>query len=239
MIDIHCHILPALDDGPLDIEGSLAMARVAAEDGIRVIVATPHITGDRLGVTPEVIRERVRELQSAIDIAGIPIGVLPGAEHELSDRLSERVRQGQAMTIADGGRYILVEMPFTGGQMLLVEHAVFALQLAGLTAVIAHPERSSAATGRQSDMLRRLSQRGCLLQVNAGSLLGWEGRRIRDAARRLLRAGLVDVLATDAHNLRDRRPALSPCARYVGRFAGAGAFEELTQDLPTRLIAAR
>jgi protein-tyrosine phosphatase len=235
MIDTHCHILPGLDDGASNLAVSLEMARVAAADGIRTIVATPHVTADGVGPEPALVRERVAELQAAITAAGIELAVLPGTEYAASDVLATRAKAGEIMTVADQGRHILVEM-FLNARTDFIEQLVFALQLGGLTPIIAHPERSLMAR-EKPQVLRELALRGCLMQVNCASVLGQEGRETHAVAQALLREGLVDLIATDAHDPRHRPPLLSPCAARLRKLGAGDVYERATRTTPAKLIA--
>ena len=234
MIDTHCHILPGLDDGASDLAVSLAMARVAAADGIRTIVATPHVTADGVGPEPALVRARVAELQAAITAEGIALQVLPGTEYAASDVLAERAKAGEIMTVADQGRHILVEM-FFNARTDFIEQLVFALQLGGLTPIIAHPERSLLAR-EMPQVLRELALRGCLMQVNCQSFTGGEGRQIQMVAQALLREGLVDLVASDGHDPKRRPPLLSPCARRLRKLGASGVYEQATETTPGKII---
>ena len=143
MIDTHCHILPGLDDGARDMETALEMARIAHRDGIRAIIATPHVNLETCLPSRETIRARTAELSEALAREGIEVAVHAGAEHALSGDLLERLRAGELMTLADRGKHLLVELPF-GGYPAFVSEVFFSLQLAGVTPVLAHPERAAA-----------------------------------------------------------------------------------------------
>ncbi len=234
MIDTHCHILPGIDDGPDTLEISVEMARVAAKDGVHVIIATPHANLDEGVVTPEQIRERVAILNDAIRAAGIGITVLPGAEISSVDNLIKRLEAGQVMTVADRGKHLLIELPFSSFPNY-VPDLFFNLQLMGFVPIIAHPERSGAARLRL-DTIRELAQRGALLQVNAESIRGKEGRGIRAIAQRLLREDLVSFIASDGHDPKRRPPVISPARSAMRRLGGDAAFARLTESGPARLL---
>jgi protein-tyrosine phosphatase len=233
MIDLHSHILPGLDDGAPDLEASLAMARMAVCDGVRTIVGTPHIPATGACPSPEAIRERVAQLQAAVAAEDLPLTILPGAECEAGEELAQRLQAGEVLTVGGFGRHVLLEVPFNG-QTAFIEHIVFALQLAGYTPILAHPERSQFARARP-ESLRNLTERGCLVQVNACSVLGREGRGVKAVVRSLLRAGLVDFIATDSHDTRRRPPLLTPCRAALRRMGGAEAFASYTDDNPARI----
>jgi len=233
MIDLHCHILPGLDDGSPDLDTSLAMARVALDDGIETIVATPHCFVDA-GPTPAQIRTATQQLQAALDDGDLPLTVLPGAEVRAQPQLAEMVSRGEVMTVADGGDYLLIEPPFIGIPNYL-EQLCFELQIAGITPILAHPERADLVR-RQPELCERLVERGCLIQVNAPSLHGQYGRAIRRIAADLIRRELVHIVASDAHNATSRPPVLSKVRRAVVQAAGEDAFRQMTELGPGEII---
>lgn len=233
MIDLHCHILPGLDDGPGSFEESLAMARMAAEDGVRVIVATPHVDEQYAYPAPELIRELTARLNEMIESDGLPLRVLPGAEVRAAPELVEALQAGRVMTVADQGKYVLVELPFAG-------HAVYAgdlffrMQVAGYTPILAHAERIEWLR-RHPDLLQQFKDRGVRVQINAESVSGRAGRGLRLEALRLAKEGLADVLASDGHSATRRKPLLSVAQRNLrGR---PGLFESLTQTVPEKIIS--
>jgi len=233
MIDLHCHILPGLDDGSPDLASSLEMARVALADGIETIVATPHCFVDA-GPTPDQIRTATRQLQAALADGDLPLTVLPGAEVRAHPQLAEMVSRGEVMTVADGGDYLLIEPPFIGIPNYL-EQLCFELQIAGITPILAHPERVDLVRS-QPELCERLVERGCLIQVNAPSLHGQYGRVIRRIAADLIRRELVHIVASDAHNATSRAPVLSKARRAVVQAAGEDAFRDMTELVPSKII---
>jgi len=235
MIDLHCHILPGLDDGSPDLASSLEMARVALDDGIETIVATPHWFADA-GPTPAQIRTATGQLQAALADGDLPLMVLPGAEVRADPQLAEIVSRGEVMTVADGGKYLLLEPPFIGIPNYL-EQLCFELQIAGITPILAHPERVELMQ-RQPELCERLVARGCLIQVNAPSLHGQYGRIIRKIAADLIRSDLAHIIASDAHNATSHPPVLSEVRRAVVQAAGEDAFREMTELVPSNIIGA-
>lgn len=230
MIDLHCHILPGLDDGPATMEESLAMARVAADDGVKVIVATPHVDRELNLPDPNHVRRLVAQLNTALQAEGLALRVVPGAEVPAEPGLVEALQAGRVLTIGDCGHHVLVELPTTAPAMYAPE-LLFRLQVAGFTPVIAHVERA-AIFRQRPEMLQEFHDRGYPLQMNVESLrAGW---RTRHYARRLLRQGLVDVLASDGHDVRRRRPVLSP-ARAVLR-SQPELFTRLTHGNPREML---
>lgn len=213
MVDLHCHILPGLDDGSRNLEMSLEMARIAAADGITEIVATPH-TADGIYDNPRrEVLAAVHALQQKVDEAAISLRIRPGAEVHLHHRLLEHVRTGTVQTIADQGRHLLLELP-RHSPISFVENVLQDLLAAGITPVIAHPERCDMLRDG-FDRMRRWRDRHILFQVNAGSLLGHLGGKTQRVAYQMLRHGLVHVLASDGHDTGVRKPSLKEAYLHV------------------------
>jgi len=234
MIDIHSHILPGLDDGAAGMEESLALARLAQADGIHTMVATPHVITGLYPNSRETILAAVTQLQTVLQDNGIAISILPGAEYRLEPDLPRRGAKGELMTINDGGRYLLVEMPMDlvpgyAGQVF------YELQLQGLTPIIAHPERNPGFA-RNPALLRELVLHGALVQITAASLTGLLGSRAAATARAFLKQGCVHFIASDAHNSKNRAPVLAAAAKEADRLLTPGEGEILTGDNPGRAI---
>lgn len=204
MIDLHCHILPGVDDGPERLEDALALAREAADEGIRTIVATPHVDGRHLR-TAAGVRDLVASLNSSLGDAGIPVEVLPGAEVALS-WLGE-LGDGELADAALGdGPALLVESPYTGDVPLL-EEQLFDLQVKGFQPLLAHPERCPAFQARP-ERLAALVDHGVRCSITAASLAGRLGQPARRLSIELVAHGLVHDVSTDAHDTRRRPPRL-------------------------------
>jgi len=233
MIDLHCHILPGLDDGAEDLDTALAMAQIAWDDGIEVIVATPHvnIAGKP---TPDEIRAATADLNQAIAAQGLALTVLPGAEVEAHPGVVALVREGELLTVADQGNYLLLEPPFVAIPTYL-EQLCFELQIAGVNPILAHPERSELLTQRP-EVYQNLADRGCLIQVNASSLRGRKSDAVRNKAVQLIRDGLVHILATDGHDCRWRPPRLSDVREVVVRASDEHTFTQMTEFVPGRIV---
>ena len=178
MIDLHCHILPGLDDGAVDFEESLAMAAMAASHGIRHIAATPHCTGDRAWD----VMESVTMLQELIREAEIPVYLYPGMEIFGTYETARLLQERKLLTL-NGSRYPLIEFAFhTDG-----EEETDILQSvidAGYTPIVAHPERYSYVC-QEPELINRWKKMGCLFQVNRGSLLGRYGHSAQQMSRAL------------------------------------------------------
>ena len=203
MIDLHAHLLPDLDDGPSSLADSMDMARAAHGSGIRTIVCTPHMV-DRYPTDPGRALQQVELVREALDVAGVPLAVLPGAEIALSylDRLDDE--ELRMASVGGGGRWLLLEMPFQGWPLTLPKR-LSELEMRGYRVILAHPERAESIQ-RAPDRMRDLVGRGALVQLTAGSFLGEHGAAARRAALMLLAGGVAHFLASDAHSAGPWRP---------------------------------
>ena len=212
MIDLHCHILPGLDDGPPAMEMALEMCRIAVDDGIRTIVATPHMLNGVYAIPPALVHKSIEEISRILEKESIPLRVLPGADIHVDNSLIECLDNGELLTVADRGRHLLLEFP-QDTVPREVKDLLFQLQLKGLTPIITHPERN-VEIQQNVDLLKEFIQMGNLTQITAGSLVGTFGSRIKEFTQKLLEYRMVHLVATDAHNA-DRRPPLLSEARKI------------------------
>lgn len=233
MIDLHCHILPGIDDGAKNLQISLEMARMAAADGITVTACTPHILPGVYNNDGRHIKAAVVQLRQAITQAGIPIQVVAGADVHVAPDLATRLRSGEALTINDS-KYLLLEPPHHIPPPRLEDH-IFGLQTAGYLPVVTHPERLSWIEGHY-DLIKRLVYNGILMQLTAGSFMGTFGRRPRYWAERMLDDGLCHVLATDAHNTEQRAPRLSDAREAIARRVGEQEATNLVLTRPQGIL---
>jgi len=232
MIDIHCHILPGIDDGPASWEESLAMARQAAADGIRCIVATPHVEPSLDYPKPAQIQTLVQQLNDKLAAENISLSVFPGAELPALPELLEALSAGRVLTLGAQSPYVLVEL-YAATPSAFYEELFFRMQLAGYIPVIAHIERIMLLRTKPH-ILQEWRARGYRLQMNASSLCGsWLSRRY---ARRLLQRGYVDILASDGHDVSRRPPVLS-CAQHALR-RQPELFAQLTRHNPGEIVGA-
>lgn len=241
MIDLHFHLLPGIDDGAADLRESLALARVAADDGCTAIVATPHLRHERWWNRD---RERLAalcaELREALPEAGLGgVEVHLGGEVAVHSESFEELLQlpgGDLLTLA-GSRYVLLELPWRplGPDPGEVVHE---LVVHGLVPVIAHPERVSWLMD-DLPFLARLRRRGALLQLTAASVIGELGPRPERSAERMLEAALVDFVASDAHGLDTRPPGLAAARRHLALRHGEDLARRLTVDNPRAVVEDR
>ena len=231
MIDLHSHILPGLDDGARDLDEALAIARAAVADGIGSIAATPHVREDYPTSADEMERGVV-EFRRALEAAEIELEVFTGAEIAL-DQL-DLLGPDDLRRFGLGGNpsYLLVETPYTQWPPAFVD-IVLRLVSAGFTPLIAHPERNPIVQQDPEPRVAALVEGGALVQVTAGSVDGRLGSRSRACADRLIDAGLVHVIASDAHSPGLRDVGLSHACNAVGDDDLA---RWLTSDVPAAII---
>jgi protein-tyrosine phosphatase len=228
MIDLHCHLLPAIDDGPTTLEVSLAMARCAVDDGITFTACTPHIYPGLYENNRDGIEAAVDAMRLALAEAGIPLQLGTGADTHLAPDLIGGIRKGRVPTI-NGSRYLLLEPPHHVAPPRFDE-SVFNLMAAGVVPVITHPERLSWIETHYS-VFADLVKQGAWMQLTSGSLTGRFGKRPKYWAERMLDEGLVHIIATDSHHI-DKRPPLLAEGRDAAA-ARVGA-QEATHMVLTR-----
>jgi protein-tyrosine phosphatase len=233
-VDIHCHLLPGIDDGAKDWDESLAMARLAVEDGTRTIVATPHQLGNFGHNRGDEIRRLANELQQRLDAAGIPINMLPGADVRIEPGLAARLAGGDVLTLGDHRRHVLLELPHE--LYLPLEPVLRELSQRRIVGILSHPERNQGIL-RQRDVLAPLVEAGCLLQITAGSLCGTMGPECRELSEWLLVERMAHFVATDAHGPRSRRPLMRRAFERVVELTDEATAIELCSRNPARVAA--
>ncbi len=217
LVDIHCHLLPGIDDGAADWDQTSVMAETAVADGISTIVATPHQLGNFARNHGDAIREHTARVQQFLDRRGITLRVLPGAEVRIEPEMIRKLHSGEVLTLADRRRHVLLELPHE--VYLPLDRLIDTLRAAGLVGILSHPERNRGVLARPH-VVAPLVDAGCLMQVTAGSLVGTFGPQIEKFAHALIRRRLVHFVATDAHGAKSRRPLLRRSFDCVARLAG-------------------
>jgi protein-tyrosine phosphatase len=235
MIDIHTHIIPALDDGPPDMETSIGMGRIAVKEGIAAMIATPH-SHEAMAAGHEDIQARLEEVRSAWAEAGLGIRLETGLEIFLRPDTVEDLKSGRAWTLA-GGQYVLVEVPYQPWPAY-ADQALFELQVAGYTPILAHPERYTAIQDDPNRMYA-LTERGVLGQVTGTAFLGEHGPAARHCAETLVRHGLAQFLSSDAHGVtaRKREPMLRRALKAAEQLVGPEAAWALVADNPAHILS--
>lgn len=235
MIDIHCHILPGLDDGSDNIEESVRMARLAVDGGTRAIIATPHsnIPGSYQNHCDKAYVIAFRDLQKRLEEEKIPLKILPGHEIFAAENFIELIKSKKLLTL-NNSVYPLVEFGFTEHSDSVFEK-IEMLLAEGFTPIVAHPERY-AFTAEDIFAPFRLKNMGCLLQINKGSLKGSFGREAYFASHAIIENELADFIASDAHSPYMRTPFLADAYDIVSEIRSENYAELLLVQNPIKVL---
>ena len=267
MIDLHAHILPRLDDGAESLEESIEMCRISYKDGVRTIVATPHILPGVYKNNRPTILTKTQELNEAIEKLGVEsspactkrfgegrefgvqdsgasthpridlLRILPGADVHFSPNLLQLCENGEIVTVNDDGRYLMVEFDFMN-LPYQGEEVLFQLIAHGIIPVITHPERN-LEIARAPKRYFKMIKMGCLGQVTAMSLTGEFGPEVKRVAERLLAHRLIHFIASDTHSVRERPPLLSPAVREAEKMVGREEAQRMVTEYPRALLEGR
>jgi protein-tyrosine phosphatase len=212
MIDIHCHILPGIDDGPKDLVGSLEMAKAAVAEGITTIIATPHFN-NKYENEKSLILDAVKLLNEELQKNSIPLTILPGQEPRIYGEIVEDYQAGKILTMNNGYNYIFIELP-SNHVPRFTEQIVYDIQVEGLHPVIVHPERNSELIERP-EKLYQLVKNGASTQVTASSLVGYFGKNIQKFSRQIIEANMGHFIASDAHNVTSRGFKMNEATDFI------------------------
>jgi len=244
MIDLHCHILPALDDGPKVIEESVEMARVAVAKGIRALAASPHVLETQsVTLNRERIEQALIQLRERLAAEGLALELLLGAEYYLSQDFPHLLEKHFPLASLGGSRYVLIEIPMTHVPPYLeystlhsgIQNPELQKELPFLRPIIAHPERYLEVL-RNLKIAEGFRALGYLLQVNLGSLAGRYGRSVRKTAEKMIKAGWVDFVATDAHSASALAEVLDHGIKRLRKVAGEEGTRILIEENPARVL---
>jgi protein-tyrosine phosphatase len=239
VIDLHCHLLPGVDDGPRTWDEALALGVRLAEEGVTLVVATPHVFLERYpNPEPERIRASVEQLNRALAgrlrvVSGAEVRIVPELR-AWAARLRPSWTEGDRALLLNGAPYVLLEFPpeiIPPG----VERLFFDLLTAGVRPILAHPERN-AMVRRRPEQLRRFVESGCVVQVDAPSLVGDHGREAQRVAAEWIAAGWVHVVASDAHGLRTRPPKLRRAWESIARTCGEAVARTVFVENPKAIV---
>ena len=224
MIDLHCHVLPGIDDGPTTLDEAVALARMASEDGVTTIAATPHVDAGHPHNTARAIGARLAELQPHVALTLVPGGELDALHAlELPDEELDALKLNR-------GAYLLFECPLSPVKAPAFAPAARALARRGHQLLLAHPERSPVFL-TDAALLGELVDEGMLTQVTAGAFGGRFGRRVKELANHLLEHKLVHVIASDGHSA-NRPPTMTPDLHELD----PGLVRHLTHDVPRAIL---
>jgi protein-tyrosine phosphatase len=235
--DIHCHCLPGLDDGPVTMSEALTLCQVLATEDITTIVATPHQLGRFEGRNEAVsVREAVHNLNKQLRNNNIQINILPGGEVRVDERLCQLMEADEILTLADGGRYLLLELP--NEVFIDIESLIQELASIGIQSIISHAERITQLI-HQPDILNRWFEHSASLQITASSLMGDFGLELQRNAWYLLSSGWAAFVATDSHNINSRKPRMKAAFQSIIRNLGGDTAHLVCIENPSRVLNGR
>ncbi len=235
-VDIHCHCLPAVDDGPATIADALSLCQGLVDDWITSVIATPHQLG-RFSDCNEaaLIREAVSILNEELKRNNIALTVLPGGDVRVDERICQLLEADKILTLADGGKYILLELP----QQVFIDITPLLDELSslGVQAIISHPERHPVLAA-QPRILTDWIEHAAILQVTSASLLGEFGPIAQKATWYFLSSGLAALVATDSHDLDSRRPCMKAAFEQICNKLGRTIAQLVCIENPSRVLKA-
>lgn len=231
MIDVHCHLLYGVDDGPKTIEESVSMLEAARDQGIEAIILTPHYRHGMFAYPKETIADHFRNIQAYAQKLGI--GLLLGTEYHVNGQIVDALESGRCCTLA-GSHYVLSEYSHAT-EYAYIYQMTQELIFHGYIPVLAHVERYECMT---EDLSRaaRLRELGAWIQLNADAILGTEGRTAKRYCRKMLSAGYVDVVASDSHGIAKRACHMQECYRFIQKKYGDDCARRLLCSNPEKII---
>ena len=233
-IDIHCHLLPGVDDGARTLEDSLAMARMAVADGVRLIACTPHVNPGLYNYDAAFVAAAVENLRKELKAREIDLFLLPGADVHLVADLPARLEDGRAPRLGRS-HYFLLEPPHDLCPPRL-DRQIERILAAGYRPIITHPERLRWIDN-QFPLLNDIHRMGCLFQITAGAITGRFGTRVKAHAERFIRAGQCDVVASDAHDPSNRTTILSRARDAVAGMVGLEVADRMVRETPHAILS--
>jgi protein-tyrosine phosphatase len=236
-VDIHCHCLPCVDDGPASQVEALALCRALVADGITTAIATPHQLGRYQGRNgPAAIRQAVAALNRALMVDGIPLNVLPGGDVRVDERLERLLLEDQVLTLGDGAAYVLLELPHE----TFIDPVTMLRRMAdkGICPIMSHPERHRFVTAHPH-VVGPWLKAGAVLQLTAASLTGEFGTTARRAAWFWLETGEAALVASDAHDAVNRPPRMTEAIRLISKQLGEDVARRVCIENPRRVLEGR
>lgn len=234
MIDLHCHVLPGVDDGPEYINESIEMCRIAALDGIKTIVATPHFNPGLYEPDYENVSEILHTLRKEIISAGLSLEILIGADVSLFPELPDYLKARKHLTINENGRYVLVEFPHLSA-VPNYKKPLSSIMAQGIAPIITHPERNPFFMNHPERIYEIVSMGG-IIQITAMSITGGFGIEVQEFSIFLLRHNMAHIIATDAHSSKFRQPLLSKAADMACEIVGEKEAWEMVTGRPAAVI---
>ncbi|QDS96645.1 Tyrosine-protein phosphatase YwqE [Roseimaritima multifibrata] len=235
-VDIHCHLLPGIDDGSRSWEDSLAMAQQMVAEGIDTVCVTPHQLGNYTSTTGQTIRQRTGQLQQWLQTNQVPLNVLPGADVRIDADMITRLQSGDCVSLGDRRRHVLLELPHE--LYLPLEPVLEQLERIGMVGILSHPERNRGIM-RQPQVIEPLIRAGCLMQVTADSFVGEFGQEPEALAKHIVGNGWCHFLATDAHGSTKRPPRLRRAYDLAEQMVGRSMANAMCSENPRAVAEGR
>lgn len=224
MIDLHCHLLPGIDDGSKNMDVSLRLAKEATENGVTHALLTPHhMNGHYVNHKKDVIR-RTKEFQEELNRHNIPLTVFPGQEVRINGQLIDALDNDDILFADETGKYMMMEFP-DNDVPHYTNQMIFELQQRGITPVVVHPERNTKIMA-EPDLLYQMLEKGCLSQITASSYVGTFGKKVEKFSKNLIAAGQGYVFASDAHDLPGRKYEMRQAFKKLSREFGKDVAQE-------------
>lgn len=230
--DIHCHILPGVDDGAKNMEESKWMLRKEYADGVRRIILTPHFRYKMFEPSLEVVQKQFLRLQHAAVEVGEDLELYLGCELHASMDMVSCLKNGERLTMA-GSRYVLVEFG-NSDEKSYIRERIQKLKLNGYLPIIAHVERYRATKG-DMDFIDELKDLGALIQVNADSIIGKDGLSMKWFTKKLLKNDLIDFIGSDGHGSTSRVPEMGKCYSQVVKTVGSEYARRIFVENPRKI----
>ncbi|GAB2023938.1 tyrosine protein phosphatase [Lactovum odontotermitis] len=227
IIDLHCHLLPGIDDGPTEPGLTLEMLKKFAQEGVTRINATPHFD-PTFHTTPQTVFERVNLVNQLCRDYHLPIKIFPSMEVHIFGELIEALEGGHLLTVANRTRYMLLEFD-SNDVPLYAESLIYQMQLNGVTPIIVHPERNLDIM-RNPDKLLNFVEQGALTQVTASCITGNFGSKFKENAEILFKMNLVHTIASDAHNVTSRSSKMARAFEVIADRYGQRLADRLNQN---------
>jgi len=232
-IDIHIHILPGLDDGAANWDEALQMAHQLWAQGVRKVVVTPHDSGFQVDLTREKVLSLMQELEDKLRHEGLSLELYPGIEVMLDPDIFRRLQEERAFTL-NSSRYILVELPLFN-YPIYTEEVLFKLQVQGYKPILAHPERNAVFQERP-ELLYPLVERGILVQLTSGSVIGEMGGRVQHVSKLFLRHRWAHIIASDAHSPSWRPPSIPRAVEEAAKIIGKEKALAMVTSIPEAIL---
>jgi protein-tyrosine phosphatase len=234
MYDLHCHILPGIDDGPESAEETREMLQTAVQEGISIIAATLHFSDEQSTVDSYLaaVEEKTREVQPLLSKLDTDIQIVSGAEVFMSPMLPSL--EGLEKLCINDTQYLLIELPMMDIPQY-AEDLIYSLRIRGMIPIIAHPERNFRIMDNPN-LLAPMIELGALAQINSGSITGQFGKRVRQCARILFDHNMAHLISSDAHSPNGRAPRLKEAAERLDKWLGTDLADEVLDNTPRAIL---